>query len=345
MPAAHTIDPVFAKAKELKASDIHVAAGAPIIFRIDGVLVPQNKEGLTGPQAEQFVKAVLGDEAWKRFEKDREIDVSYALKDGTRLRVNCCFERGNPTLVARIISTDIPTLEELGLTELAPHILRNREGLILFTGATGSGKSTSMASLISAIQKQRNINLITLEDPIEYMFPQGSGVVRQRQFGDDFLSFAEGLKHVLRQDPDVVMVGEMRDPETIAAALTLAETGHLIFATLHTPNTIQTVDRIIDVFPAHQQPQVRSQLSMSLKAVVAQRLIPKEGGGRLALREVLVNTPAVGNIIRENRPQELSSVLQTNEDVGMCPFDKALKRVYKAGGINKETYELVLATL
>jgi twitching motility protein PilT len=310
-----------------------------------GTTSAQNDQALTGAQTEQFVKAVLGEEAWKRFEKDREIDVSYALKDGTRLRVNCSYERTNPTLVARIISTDIPSLEELGLMELAPHLLRNREGLILFTGATGSGKSTSMASLISAIQKQRNINLITLEDPIEYMFSEGAGVVRQRQYGDDFLSFAEGLKHVLRQDPDVVMVGEMRDPETIAAALTLAETGHLIFATLHTPNAIQTVDRIIDVFPAHQQPQVRSQLSMSLKAVVAQRLIPKEGGGRLALREVLVNSPAVGNIIRENRPQELASVLQTNEDLGMCPFDKALKRLYKAGGISKETYEIVLATL
>lgn len=345
MPASHSIDPVFARAKELKASDIHVATGSPIIFRIDGILTPQNDQALTGSQAEQFVKAVLGDEAWKRFEKEREIDVSYALKDGTRLRVNCCFERGNPTLVARIIETTIPTLEGLGLAELAPHLLVNREGLILFTGATGSGKSTSMAALISAIQQQRNINLITLEDPIEYMFQEGSGVVRQRQFGDDFLSFAEGLKHVLRQDPDVVMVGEMRDPETIAAALTLAETGHLIFATLHTPNTIQTVDRIIDVFPAHQQPQVRSQLSMSLKAVVAQRLIPKVGGGRVALREVLVNTPAVGNIIRDNRPQELASVLQTNEDVGMCPFDKALKRLYKAGSISKETYEMGLATL
>lgn len=345
MPASHAIDPVFLKAKELKASDIHVAAGAPIVFRIDGVLMPQNQEALTPTQAEQFVKATIGDEAWKRFETNREIDVSYGLKDGTRLRVNCCFERGNPSLVARIIPTEIPTLEDLDLAELAPHLLVNREGLILFTGATGSGKSTSMASLIHTIQGQRAINLITLEDPIEYIFPSDAGVVRQRQYGDDFLSFAEGLKHVLRQDPDVVMVGEMRDPETIAAALTLAETGHLIFATLHTPNTIQTVDRIIDVFPAHQQPQVRSQLSMSLKAVVAQRLVPKEGGGRAALREVLVNTPAVSNIIRDNRPQELSSVLQTNEGVGMCPFDKAAKRLLKEGKISKETHDFVVATL
>lgn len=342
---SHAIDPIFAKAKELGASDVHIAAEAPIMFRIDGALVPQTEQPVTGAQAEQFVKLVLDEAAWKRFSTEKEIDVSYALKDGTRMRVNCAFERNNPTLSARIISTEIPTLEQVGLAELAPHLTMHREGLILFTGATGSGKSTSLASLIHSIQKQRPINLITLEDPIEYIFPQLQGVVRQRQYTDDFLSFAEGLKRVLRQDPDVVMVGEMRDPETIAAALTLAETGHLIFATLHTPNTIQTIDRIVDVFPAYQQPQVRSQLSMSLKAVVAQRLIAKEGGGRIALREVLVNSPAVGNIIRDSRAQELKSVLQTNEEIGMCPFDKAAKKLYKAGQISKDTYDFVMATL
>jgi twitching motility protein PilT len=182
-------------------------------------------------------------------------------------------------------------------------------------------------------------SMVTLEDPIEFLFPKGKGVIRQRQFGQDFLSFAEALKRVLRQDPDIVMVGEMRDPETIAAALTLAETGHLILATLHTPNAVQTVDRIIDVFPPYQQPQIRSQLSMSLKAIIAQRLLPKEGGGRIATREILINTPACGNIIRDNRTQELKSVLQTGAETGMISFEKDAKRLLKEGLISKETFE------
>ncbi|TSC57893.1 MAG: twitching motility protein PilT [Candidatus Peregrinibacteria bacterium Greene0416_19] len=336
------IEALFSKARELGASDVHIAVGAPVLFRIHGTLTPQTEQLVTENQAKQIVEIVLGDVTWKRFEKEREMDVSYALKDGTRLRVNCAYERGNPTLVARLISTEIPTLEDLGLSDLARFICPLRDGLVLFTGPTGSGKSTSLASLIHAIQLDRPINLITLEDPIEYVFPIPQGIVRQRQYGQDFLSFAEGLKHVLRQDPNVVMVGEMRDPETIAAALTLAETGHLIFATLHTPNAIQTVDRIIDVFPPHQQNQVRAQLSMSLKAVVAQKLIPKTNDGRVAVREVLVNTPAVANIIRDARAQELKSVLQTNEDVGMMTFEKALKKLLKEEQITKETFEAVM---
>lgn len=339
------IDVLFANAFELKASDIHMAVDAPILFRIDGELVPQTEQPVTAEQAAELVKGVLGEIMFKRFQAEREIDVSYQLKDGTRLRVNCAFERGNPTIVARIIPMAIPSLEDISLQGLAPHITPLREGLVLFTGPTGSGKSTSLAALIQAIHTQRPINLITLEDPVEFLFLHDRGIVRQRQFGQDFLSFAEGMKHVLRQDPDVVMVGEMRDPETVSAALTLAETGHLIFATLHTPNTVQTVDRIIDVFPPHQQGQVRSQLSMSLKAVVSQKLVPREGGGRVALREVLINTPAVGNIIRDNRAQELKSVLQTNENIGMISFEKAAKQLYKEGGISKQTYEFILATM
>ncbi|MBI1813001.1 PilT/PilU family type 4a pilus ATPase [Candidatus Peregrinibacteria bacterium] len=342
--AQNPIDVIFAKARDLAASDIHIAADAPVLFRVDGTLMPQTEQPLTTEQAEQFVRTVLGETPYKRFERDREIDVSYSLKDGTRMRVNCAYERGTPTLVARIIATKIPTLDEVGLTELWAHFGNYREGLILFTGPTGSGKSTSLASLITMIQQQRPINLITLEDPIEFLFPVPQGCVRQRQYTHDFLSFAEGLKHVLRQDPDVVMVGEMRDPETIAAALTLAETGHLIFATLHTPNAVQTVDRIIDVFPPHQQSQVRSQLSLSLKAIVAQRLVAKTGGGRVAVREVLINSPAVGNIIRDNRAQELKSVLQTNESIGMCSYEKGAKRLYKEGKITKETFEFIIAS-
>jgi twitching motility protein PilT len=338
------ISQIFSKAHELNASDVHIAVGSPILFRIDGELQPQTKQAVTHAQAEQFVKSVLDDAAFKRFKDEKEIDGSYEIEDGIRMRVNGAFERGNMTLVARIIPTEIPTLEALNLTELAARFRQHREGLILFTGPTGSGKSTSLASIISAINAERAVNTITLEDPIEFIFPPSIGITRQRQYGEDFLSFPEALKHVLRQDPNIVMVGEMRDPETIAAALTLAETGHLIFATLHTPNAIQTVDRIIDVFPPHQQNQVRSQLSMSLKAIVAQRLVPSIKGGRIAVREVLINTPAVANTIRDNRAQELKSVLQTNESIGMVTFEKSAKRLYKEGVITKETYEFVVAT-
>jgi twitching motility protein PilT len=336
-----TPETVFGKAHEAGASDVHIAADSPVIFRIDGELVPQTKGGVSAAESERFIKSVIGEANWKRFKEEREIDVAYALKDGVRLRVNCHFERDCAGLVARIIPTDIPTIEELNLAPIVETFASKKEGLILFTGPTGTGKSTSMASIINHINQSEAVSVVTLEDPIEFLFPPGTGVIRQRQFGQDFLSFPEALKRVLRQDPDIVMVGEMRDPETIAAALTLAETGHLIFGTLHTPNAVQTIDRIIDVFQPHQQAQVRSQLSLSLRAVIAQRLIPKEGGGRIAMREVLVNTPAVGNTIRDGRLAELRSVLQTGADTGMVSFEKDAKRLYKEGAISKETYELV----
>lgn len=334
---------LFEQAEKAGASDVHVIVDAPVVFRVNGELIPQTKQVVTSSQAEQFVKAVLDETSWKRLREEREVDVSFALGSGVRLRINCHFERGNVGLAARIIPTDIPTLESLDLKDIAEKILHLNEGLVLFTGPTGCGKSTSLASIIHAINQERAQNIITLEDPIEFLFPRGKGVIRQRQYGHDFLSFPEALKHVLRQDPNIVMVGEMRDPETIAAALTLAETGHLIFATLHTPNTSQTIDRIIDVFSPHQQGQIRSQLSMSLKAIVAQRLVPstREGGGRVSVREVLLNTPAVANTIRENRAQELKSILQTNESIGMITFEKAAKQLYKDEIISKETYEII----
>lgn len=342
--ATSAIAQILSQATELGASDVHIATETPVLFRINGELQPQTKQVLSAAQAESCVHDILSDADFKRFEEQREVDASYMLKDGTRFRVNCHYQRGTMGLVARIIPVDIPSLEAIGLSELAQQFHAIRQGLILFTGPTGSGKSTSLASILHAITTERAVNAITLEDPIEFVFPQGKGIVRQRQYGEDFLSFAEALKHILRQDPDVVLVGEMRDPETIAAALTLAETGHLILATLHTPNAAQTVDRIIDVFPPHQQSQVRSQLSLSLKAVVAQRLLPKVDGGRVAVREVLVSTPAVANIIRDNRLQELQSVLQTNESIGMCTFEKAIKKAYKEGLLSKETYEFAMAT-
>ncbi len=317
---------------------MHVTVGMPIIFRIDGELTPQGKQANTPAKVTSFIKALIGPANYKKFTEEKELDTSYSTSSGVRLRINCHFERGNPGLAARIIPTVIPELEEVGLGELE-YLCDYEEGLILFTGPTGAGKSTSMASMIQHISDHKGGNIITLEDPMEFVFTGDKGIIRQRQYGSDFLSFPEALKRVLRQDPDVIMVGEMRDLETIAAALTMAETGHLVFATLHTPNAVQTVDRIVDVFPSHQQQQIRTQLSLSLRAIIAQRLVPCSHGGGIAQREVLINTPAVANIIRDNRAQELGSVLQTGKDTGMCTFEKHAKELLKAGEIDKETFE------
>ncbi len=335
-------DTIFQKGVEAGASDVHITVGSPLLFRIDGELLPQTENDITPADAEKFVKATLQDFSFKRLQENREVDVSYQLPNGVRLRVNCHFERGFHGLVARVIPTDIPTLEEIGLENIIPRFTQHREGLILFTGPTGMGKSTSLASMIQYINDTKAESIVTLEDPIEFLFPRGKGLIRQRQLGQDFLSFAEALKRVLRQDPNIVMVGEMRDPETFSAALTLAETGHLILGTLHTPNTIQAIDRMIDVFPPYQQPQIRSQLSMSLKAIVAQRLLPRIGGGRTAHREILINTQAASNTIRDNRLAELKSVLQTGTELGMVSFEKDAKRLYKENIISKEVYEAAL---
>lgn len=330
---------VFTQASQSNASDVHIAVGAPLIFRIDGQLVPQGSDILSESDVESFVKGVVNESAYKNLQAKREIDASYSLKDGVRLRINCLYERGSLGLVARVVPATIPTLDQLDLTEIANHCCNLNEGLVLLTGPTGTGKSTSLASMLQAINQERAEHIITIEDPIEFIFPKGKGLIRQRECGSDFLTFPEALKHILRQDPDIVMVGEMRDLETIAAALTMAETGHLVFATLHTPNAVQTIDRIVDVFPPHQQNQIRSQLSLSLKAIVAQRLIPGVDGSRIAQREVLLTNPAVSNIIRDNRLQELRSVLQTNVEMGMKTFEMDAKRLLEQKKITEEVFE------
>ncbi len=301
------------------------------MLRIDGRLVSSGTAPVPSKQVTDLMKDFLSEAQYKRFLESQDLDCSHVLPDGTRFRINCHMVGGEPAFAARIIPSQIPTLKELMMPDVVMDLARSRDGLVLFTGPTGSGKSTSLASIISSLSSELPLNIITLEDPIEFHLPSGKGLVQQRELGVDFPSFPEGLKHVLRQDPDVVMVGEMRDLESIALALTLAETGHLVLATLHTPNTAQSIDRIVDVFPPHQQAQVRLQLSLSLKAVVAQRLLPKKGGGRIANREILIRTPAVANIIRENRVQELSSVIQTSGSDGMITFEKDYKKLLKEG--------------
>jgi twitching motility protein PilT len=337
---------IFQKAAEMGASDVHIAVGVPVTFRIADTLTPVSKGVVSEADVRKVIKTILGEARMKEFEKLREVDVSYTVTDTLRLRVNCHFERGVPSLAARLIPQNIPSLEQAGLVGQVEPFLSLNDGLILFTGPAGVGKSTSMAAMINAIRTSRPANIITLEDPVEFLFPRdGGGIVRQRQAGTDFDSFGEAMRRVLRQDPDVVMVGEMRDLETIGATLTLAETGHLVFGTLHTPNAMQTIDRIVDVFPPHQQAQVRSQLSLSLRAIIAQRLIPAAEGGLIAIREILVNNAAVAHLIRENHTPEIKTVLQTGAKDNMTTFEADAKRLHKEKRITDETLDAVLTSL
>ncbi len=318
------------------ASDLHLLVDLPPVMRIDGELFYfEGAKKITAKEMEQMVFSLLSAEQKKRFLEQKELDFG-AEAGKYRFRVNLHFERGRIGLVARVINDEIPTLEEIDMPKIVYNLLELNQGLILLTGPTGCGKSTSLASMINHINENRFCNIITFEDPIEYSFQSKKSIIMQRQLGSDMLSFAEGLKHALRQDPNVIMVGEMRDLETIATAITLAETGHLVLATLHTYSASQTIDRIIDIFPPHQQNQIRMQLSMTLASVISQRLLPREGGGRVAAREVMINTPAVANLIRENKISQLKTVIETNAKLGMVSLDQDIQRLFKQNLINKE---------
>ncbi|HAO81436.1 MAG: Twitching motility protein [Parcubacteria group bacterium GW2011_GWD2_43_10] len=332
-----TIETLFSQASERGASDLHLAVGLPPTIRLHGELKPLEEAVLTPKKMEELIFSILQTTQQDRFQKERELDVSYELKDGTRFRVNLHYEKDNMGLVARVIPTTIPNLEDIGMPEVVYNLTRMDYGLVLVTGPTGCGKSTTLAAMIKLINSERSLNIITLEDPIEFLFRPDKSIIKQRQLGTDMISFGEGLKHTLRQDPNVIMVGEMRDLDTIGTTLTLAETGHLVLATLHTSNAAQTIDRIIDVFPPHQQTQVRLQLSFSLKAVISQRLLPKEGGGRVAAREILLNNPAISNLIRENKVAQIKSVIQTGAEDGMVTMDQHIKRLVQDKIISRET--------
>ncbi|MBU0671158.1 MAG: type IV pilus twitching motility protein PilT [Patescibacteria group bacterium] len=332
------IDKLFRIAAEKKASDLHLLAGQPPILRISGVLAPIEKEKpLSSKEIFDLISSITTEEQLNKYERERELDFAYEIEGISRFRVNAHWERNNAGMVARVLSLDIPTMEDVLMPEVVYNLARMKQGLIVVTGPTGSGKSTSLAAIIDFINKERNEHIVTLEDPIEYVHNPIQSYIRQRQLGTDFIFFSEGLKRVVRQDPDVILVGEMRDLETIAAALTIAETGHLVFATLHTNGAAQTIDRIIDVFPPHQQEQIKLQLSMELRAVISQVLIPKINGGVIAAREIMINTPAVANLIRENKVPQLKSVIQTSSKEGMMSLDQNLKDLYKNKLISKET--------
>lgn len=330
------LEQLFKLAMEQGASDIHLLANSLPIFRIDGMLqrLPKMPE-FTSEMISNLVLPVLTEEQRDKFLKSRELDFSYEVQGCCRLRVNLHWEKGSIGLVARIVPSNIPSMEDIGMQAIVYEMIRQEKGLILVTGPAGCGKSTSLAAMINLINHEQNRHIITLEDPIEFIFKQEKSIVRQRQLGTDMLSFQESLKHVLRQDPNVLMVGEMRDLETIAATITLAETGHLVLATLHTYDAGQTIDRIVDIFPPYQQSQIRLQLSITLMGIISQRLLPKTDGGRIASREILIKNPAIAHLIRDNKINQIRSVMQTSAKDGMLTMDQDLKNLYKRGLITK----------
>ena len=318
-----------------KASDLHLQVGLPPMLRVDGALVAvSGADVLTEETVETLVFAILDEDQKELLLKDKEFDFSFAFGDLGRFRVNAFHERGNLAAALRLIPNEILTVEQLGLPNVMNKFADYPRGLVLITGPTGSGKSTSLAALVGKINDERAVHIITIEDPIEFTHKSKKSVVVQREVHYDTYSFSAALRSALRQDPDVVLIGEMRDLETIASAITIAETGHLVFATLHTNSAAQSIDRMIDVFPPHQQPQIRAQLSNILMAICSQRLIPAIGGGRIAAAEILVATPAVRNIIREGKTHQLDAVIQTGAEYGMQSMDKTLVQLIHEGTIS-----------
>jgi twitching motility protein PilT len=320
------------------ASDLHLVIGQPPMIRQDGELKAMTEfPVLTAEESRRMVYTLLSDEQRARFEKDWELDFSVAVDQVSRFRANVLVQKNGIEAVLRVIASKIPSPEDLALPTVITDMANLPRGLVLVTGPTGSGKSTTLACLVNLINHRRRSHILTIEDPIEFVYENKNSIIRQREIGQQSHSFAAALKHALRQDPDVVMVGEMRDLETIGAALTMAETGHLVFATLHTTDAAQTVDRIIDVFPSHQQQQVRIQLSSVLKAVVCQALLPRlNAKGRIAAREVLIVTPAVSNLIREGKSHQIYGAIDTGVRVGMISLDRAMADLVKRGLISTE---------
>jgi twitching motility protein PilT len=308
-----------------RASDLHLTSGTPPMLRIDGQITTTPFEKMTPDVCQRLIYSLLTDQQRQVFEAKSELDLSFGIKGVGRVRMNVFRQRGSVGAALRSIPSSFMTFEELGLPEVVHEIVAKPRGLVLVTGPTGSGKSTTLASMIDHLNENQNGHIITIEDPIEYIHHHKKCIVNQREVGQDTTSFPSALKYVLRQDPDIILIGEMRDLETIGAAITIAETGHLVFATLHTNDAKSTVSRIIDVFPAHQQSQVRNQLSMVLRAVFTQNLVPHiSGTGRVLASEVLVVTPAIENLIREDKVEQIPMLMQTGGKFGMQTFNQSL---------------------
>ncbi|RED61705.1 twitching motility protein PilT [Cohnella lupini] len=332
------------EAHERKASDLHITVGSPPMLRVNGTLQPFGEERVTAEMAERMALELINDEQAERFRIAGELDFSYELEGISRYRINAYRQRGKASIAARTIPTSIPTLDQLQLPAILNSLALKPQGLVLVTGPTGSGKSSTLAAMIQHINQVEKKHIVTLEDPIEYIHSHGSSIIDQREVGSDTRSFSNGLRAALRQDPDVILVGEMRDLETISAAVTAAETGHLVFATLHTTDAPQTVDRIIDAFPGHQQGQIRTQLAAVLVAVISQRLFPRsQGKGRACATEILINTPAVANLIRTEKVHQIKSMMQTGRQQGMHTLEMAIKELLQLGAIDPAAAKAYLA--
>ncbi|MBN1917435.1 MAG: PilT/PilU family type 4a pilus ATPase [Verrucomicrobia bacterium] len=322
---------------QYNASDLHLTEGMPPIFRIDGELRPAQMEALTREDTRRLIYGVLNDAQKVKFEETHELDLSLYIPGISRFRVNVHQQRGSVEAAFRVVMLQIRTIGELGLPPVVGYLAERPNGLVICTGPTGTGKTTTLAAMVEHINQRRRCMIITVEDPIEYLFKNQNAVIKQREVGADTPSFASALKYVLRQDPDVILVGEMRDLETIATAVTAAETGHLVMSTLHTPDAAQTIDRIIDVFPPHQQQQIQIQLAGCLQGIIAQQLIPRaDGQGRIVSVEVLVATEAIRSCVRDHRTAQIPTMLQTGSQYGMMTMDRSLKNLYMRGLI---TYE------
>jgi len=321
-----------------KASDLHLVAGSEPQVRIDGKLVPLNLPKLSGEEIQNLCYSIITEKQKKIFEEELELDFSFSYQNKARFRANYYRTLGNVAAAFRIIPSQIPSIDELGAPQVFKQIVKREKGLILVTGPTGSGKSTTLAAMLNEINETEHKHILTIEDPVEFLHKNKKSLFSFRELGLDTKSYARALKYALREDPDVILIGEMRDRETIQAALTAAETGHLVFGTLHTNSAPGTINRIIDVFPADAQPQVRAQLSTSLVAVISQALLPKIGGGRIAVHEIMINTPAIANLIRENKIHQIYSQMQLNQQqTGMQTQTKELQKLLMNKIITKET--------
>lgn len=335
------IEDLLLLAAEQGASDLHIAPGRYPTLRVDGELVQLTQRAIITPESSAgLCLALMDEEKQERFKKNKEIDFAFGFKDKVRFRTNVYVQRGYFSAALRLISHKIRTLEELGLPPVLREFTRPSQGFVIISGPTGHGKSTTLAALVDEINHKRGDHIVTIEDPIEYLFVPDKAMIEQREVGSDTLSFRRALRSVFRQDADVVMLGEMRDLETISTAVTAAETGHLIFATLHTNSASQTIDRIIDSFPAQQQSQIRLQLAGALLGVVSQRLVPRVDGGLVPAVEVLIANYAVRNLIRENKLHQLDLVIETSTDKGMISLNKSLSELVRQGQISLENAEI-----
>jgi twitching motility protein PilT len=330
------LDDLLKEACQRGSSDLHLTVGLPPVVRVDGLLTHLDYQPLSPQDTQRLIFDILTNEQVQIYEATHELDFSYGVRGIGRFRVNIYKQRGSVGVALRAIPDRIPSFEQLGLPLILRELSRKHSGLILVTGPTGSGKSTTIACMIDTINSEQPVHILTMEDPIEYLHRHKRGMVNQREMRTDTDSFSNALRAALREDPDVILIGEMRDLETIQAAVTLAETGHMVFGTLHTRNAPQTIDRVVDVFPPHQQEQIRVQLSNTLEAVVAQQLLPRIGGGRVAAIEIMVATAAIRNLIREGKTHQMYGSIETGAQFGMQTMDKVLADLSRSGMITEE---------